>query len=107
MAKANPQIEWTGVMQTGYRLQTDCAAAEVLQQAHRLAHDAELGSYIMTCYLDAALFAVHANMPALVYGPVSENIHGIDERVSLSSLRRVTKTIALFAAAWCGVERPD
>lgn len=107
LAKANPQIEWTGVMQTGYRLQTDCAAAEVLQQAHRLAHDAELGSYVMTCYLDAALFAVHANMPALVYGPVSENIHGIDERVSLSSLRRVTKTIALFAAAWCGVERAD
>ena len=50
---------------------------------------------------------VHGNIPALVYGPISENIHGIDERVSLSSLKRVTKTLALFAADWCGVQESD
>jgi acetylornithine deacetylase len=105
LASADPQVEWIGVMQTGYRMRSNCPAGQVLQEAHRLAHGSEMNSYVMTCYLDAALFAVHADMPALVYGPVSENIHGIDERVSLSSLRRVTKTIALFAAGWCGVER--
>ncbi|RUX93510.1 M20/M25/M40 family metallo-hydrolase, partial [Mesorhizobium sp. M7A.F.Ca.CA.004.04.1.1] len=105
LAKANPKVEWIGVMQTGYRMRPHCSAGQVLQEAHGLAHGGEMRSYVMTCYLDAALFAVHANIPALVYGPVSENIHGIDERVSLSSLRRVTKTIALFAAGWCGVER--
>ncbi|TIU76826.1 MAG: hypothetical protein E5W03_21870 [Mesorhizobium sp.] len=57
----------------------------------------------MAAYLDAALYAVHAGIPSLVYGPIAENIHAVDERVSLSSLRRVTKTIALFAAQWCGV----
>ena len=65
---------------------------------------AALDAYVMACYLDAAVFAVHGNIPSLVYGPITENIHGIDERVSLSSLKRVTKTLALFAADWYGVQ---
>ena len=32
----------------------------------------------------------------------AENIHGLDERVSIPSIRRVTKTIARFIADWCG-----
>lgn len=58
----------------------------------------------MPCYLDASVFARHGGMTSLVYGPVAEAIHAVDERVSLASLKHVTKTIALFAAAWCGVE---
>jgi acetylornithine deacetylase len=34
----------------------------------------------------------------------AENAHALDERVSLPSLLRVTKTIALFAAEWCGAD---
>jgi acetylornithine deacetylase len=105
LALARPKIDWVGVMQGGYRMKPECPAGAVLQEAHRMAHGREANSsYVMTCYLDAALFALHAGMPALVYGPISENIHGIDERVSLSSLKRVTQTIALFAANWCGIE---
>jgi acetylornithine deacetylase len=40
-----------------------------------------------------------------VYGPISENAHGFDERVDLDSVRAVTKTMALFLADWCGIER--
>ena len=43
-------------------------------------------------------------MPALCYGPIGQNIHGFDERVSLSSLKRITAAMALFVAEWCGVE---
>jgi acetylornithine deacetylase len=42
-------------------------------------------------------------MPALVYGPRTEFIHGFDERVDLASLRKVTKAITLFIADWCGI----
>jgi acetylornithine deacetylase len=42
-------------------------------------------------------------MPALVYGPRSEFIHGFDERVNLESLRNVTKAMVLFMANWCGL----
>lgn len=100
-----PLVEWVGVMQAGYQLVPGSDAERGLGAAHRLVNGGQdLESYVMTAYLDAALFAVHAGMPALVYGPVAENVHAVDERVSLSSLLRVTKTVALFAADWCGVE---
>jgi acetylornithine deacetylase len=50
------------------------------------------------------VFVLYEGIPCLVYGPTSENIHAFDERVSLTSLKRVTGTIALFIAEWCGVE---
>ncbi|WP_432348638.1 ArgE/DapE family deacylase (plasmid) [Shinella yambaruensis] len=98
-------LTWVGVVQAGYELPEGTDAETSLRAAHAAAHaGAGLRSYVMACYLDATIFAVHGNIPSLVYGPIAENIHGIDERVSLSSLRRVTKTLALFAADWCGVQ---
>lgn len=103
LARSKPQVEWVGTMQAGYRLGAPAPAEEVLKRAHHNVRGTDLSRYVMACYLDAALFANHAGIPALTYGPVSENVHGIDERVSLSSLKRVTETIALFAAEWCGI----
>jgi acetylornithine deacetylase len=101
-----PTVTWVGVMHAGYTLAPGSEAESTLAEAHsavRAPDDAPMQAYVMACYLDAAVYAIHAGMPALVYGPVAENIHAIDERVCLASLRRVTKTIALFAASWCGV----
>lgn len=96
-------VKWVGVMHEGYELVEGGEAEAALRSAHALVNEGRsLGSSIMTCYLDAAVFAVHGGIPSLVYGPISENIHGIDERVSLASMKRVTKTLALFAAKWCG-----
>ena len=50
------------------------------------------------------MFTIYGDMPTLVYGPKSRDIHGFDERVHIESLRLVTKTIALFVADWCGIE---
>lgn len=98
-------LSWVGVMHAGYELPEGTDAEASLRAAHAAIHAGnELPSYVMACYLDAAVFSVHGNIPSLVYGPIAENIHGIDERVSLASLRRVTKTLALFAADWCGVQ---
>lgn len=97
-------LTWVGVMHAGYELPEDTAAEASLRSAHATTHAGDdLNAYVMACYLDAAVFSVHGNIPSLVYGPIAENIHGIDERVSLASLQRVTKTLALFAADWCGV----
>ncbi|MER8970234.1 ArgE/DapE family deacylase [Mesorhizobium sp. M0808] len=101
-----PEIEWVGVKQGGYVLAAGNEAEALLAKAHSLAasSERELQRFVMPCYLDAAVFALHGDMTSLVYGPVAENIHAIDERVSLPSLLRVTKAIALFAAAWCGIQ---
>ena len=50
---------------------------------------------------DARFFGMDG-VPGLVYGPGAENIHGLDERVSIPSIRRATKTITQFVADWCG-----
>lgn len=97
-------MEWIGHVQAGYELAEGTSAEACLRAAHARANaDADLKAITMACYLDATIFAVYGNIPSLVYGPVSQNVHGLDERVSLSSIRRVTKTMALFAADWCGV----
>jgi acetylornithine deacetylase len=101
-----PEIEWVGVMQGGFVLEPGSEAEAHLSQAHQQVAGPlnPLQRFVMPCYLDASVFALHGGIPSLVYGPVTENIHAVDERVSLASLKRVTKTIALFAAAWCGVD---
>ena len=71
--------------------------------SHRAVFGEELQSFTTPGYLDGRVFALYAGIPALVYGPVSEAIHGYDERVEIESVRRVTKSIALFIAEWCGV----
>ncbi|MUZ74748.1 ArgE/DapE family deacylase [Agrobacterium vitis] len=96
-------LEWIACMHPGYWLAEGSSAETCLNTMHQFVNaGAPLRSEVMACYLDAAVFAVHGGIPSLVYGPIAENIHGIDERVSLSSLLRVTKTMALFAAEWCG-----
>ncbi len=103
LARANPRLEWIGTCQAGYRLEEGTDAETILADAHQEISGTRLKRSIMACYLDAALYMNHCGIPALTYGPISRNIHGIDECVNLPSLRRVTKTIALFAAEWCGI----
>ena len=55
-------------------------------------------------YLDARIFMIRQNTPCRVCGPISQNIRGFDERVSLSSLQRATGAPALFIVEWCGLE---
>jgi len=103
LEKANPTLEWNGTCQAGYRLEHGSEAEKTLATAHKQVNGQELGRSIMTCYLDAALYMTHCGIPSLTYGPLSKNIHGIDECVNLPSLKRVTQAIALFTAQWCGI----
>ena len=82
----------------------DCVV-RVVVGLHFLAYEGDMKSFISPAYLDARVFMVYGDCPCLVYGPYSENIHGFDERVSLSSVRKITKTIALFIADWCKLEK--
>ena len=50
-----------------------------------------------------ARFGHYFGVRSLCYGPVGVSVHGVDEYVELTSLMRVTKTLALFVADWCGI----
>ncbi|WP_369745532.1 ArgE/DapE family deacylase [Paenarthrobacter sp. AMU7] len=93
----------TGFYAEGYVLEEGSEAEQALRTSHKEVFGEELKSFTTPGYLDGRVFIQYAGVPALVYGPVSEAIHGFDERVSIDSVRRVTKTIALFIAEWCGV----
>jgi acetylornithine deacetylase len=99
-----PKVTWNGFFARGYVLEEGSEAEAALARAHGLAAGSALSSFVSPAYLDARVFVIYAGMPCLVYGPLSESVHGFDERVSLASIRRVTGAIALFIADWCGLE---
>jgi acetylornithine deacetylase len=99
-----PTITFNGFQAEGYVLPPGSEAEAVLGRAHQWATGAPLKTFMTPAYLDTRVYGLYENIPALCYGPISENIHGFDERVSLASLKRITGTMALFVAEWCGVE---
>lgn len=102
-AGAAVSAERTGFFSEGYVLEEGSDAEAVLASAHQDVFGSALQSFTTPGYLDGRVFALYGGIPALVYGPVSEAIHGFDERVHIESVRKVTKSIALFIADWCGV----
>ena len=97
-------MTFNGFHTEGYELEPGSDAEAVLAAAHLAATEKELQSFMTAGYLDTRVYALYDRIPALCYGPFSENIHGIDERVSLASLKRITSAMAIFIADWCGLE---
>jgi acetylornithine deacetylase len=58
-----------------------------------------------TATTDARTFQLHGGTPAVSFGPVAENAHGVDERVHLPSMVATAQALALFVVDWCGVAR--
>ncbi|KGB80641.1 acetylornithine deacetylase [Rhodovulum sp. NI22] len=104
LANNPPELIFNGFFAEGYVLEEGSEAEETLAQAHLASYAEPLQSFVTPGYLDGRVFVIYADMPCLVYGPRSASIHGFDERVSLSSVKRVTGAIALFIAQWCGLE---
>lgn len=98
-----PSVRWTGFFAEGFVLEPGCDAERCLAAAHEVVFAKPLEDLVSPAYLDARVTMLYDNIPTLVYGPTSRGIHGIDEAVEIESLRRITKTIALFMARWCGL----
>lgn len=105
LANMRPEIVYNGFFARGYELEAGGEAEKILARAHAASFNTSLETTISQAYLDARVMVLYGDTPALVYGPVSDNIHGFNERVSISSIKRVTGTIALFIADWCGLEK--
>ncbi|MCL5779033.1 ArgE/DapE family deacylase [Limibaculum sp. FT325] len=99
-----PRITFNGFRAQGYVLEPGSDAEAALERAHRAATGAALERFMTPAYLDTRVYALYDRVPALCYGPISRNIHGFDECVSLASVKRITQAMALFIAEWCGLE---
>lgn len=104
LANMPPSVIFNGFQAEGYVLEPGSEAEAVLGRAHQAATGKSLETFLTPAYLDTRVYALYDKIPALCYGPHSENIHGFDERASLASIKRITTAMALFVAEWCGVE---
>lgn len=104
MSNNPPKVTFNGFHAEGYVQAAGTEAEAVLARAHEASIGKALKSFMTPGYLDTRVYALYDKIPALCYGPISENIHGFDERVNLPSLKRITGTMALFVAEWCGLE---
>ncbi len=105
LANNPPRVVFNGFSTQGYVLEENSAAEATLAQAHQTATGRALESFVSLAYLDARVHALYDDIPALCYGPTGKAIHGVDERVELESVKRITTAMALFIAGWCGLER--
>lgn len=105
-ASAPPKVIFNGFFAEGYELEEGTDAEKVLKLSHFEAFEGEeLESFVTAGYLDTRVHALYDKIPALCYGPVSNGIHGFDEAVSISSIKKITTAYALFIARWCGLEK--
>ncbi len=77
---------------------------QLLAAAHEKINGAKPRAVALTATTDARFFRLDANMPVTCYGPKADNIHGVDESVSIASMTRVATVMAQFIVDWCGVE---
>jgi acetylornithine deacetylase len=100
-----PTVSWEGFQAEPFVLKNHEQVRAVLADAHRAVFGAALEDKTSTGTADNRFFGLYAGIPALVYGPQSDDIHGFDERVNLDSVRKITQATALFIAGWCGLSK--
>jgi acetylornithine deacetylase len=97
-------LTWTGFQAEGCLMDPSGDMMQRLGQAHKAVSGKEPVYSPVTCTTDVRFFELYYGIPATCYGPEATNIHGIDESVSLDSVKEVMKTLAVFMADWCGLE---
>ncbi|HKU94469.1 MAG TPA: ArgE/DapE family deacylase [Vineibacter sp.] len=105
LGNAPPTVTWEGFQAEPFVLKNHEQVRAVLADAHQTVFGEALKDRTQTGTADNRFFGLYAGIPALVYGPQSDDVHGFDERVNLESVRKITQSTALFIAQWCGLER--
>ncbi|MFO7655216.1 MAG: ArgE/DapE family deacylase [Candidatus Krumholzibacteriia bacterium] len=105
LAEFPPTVEWVGFQAEGCRCNLAGDFGRTLRAAHASWRGALPGELRATCTTDVRFFELYHGIPATCYGPAAENIHGVDERVSVDSMQRVAEVLAGFVQEWCGLRR--
>ena len=97
------EVLYDGFACEGYELAPDAPLVIALQGACERATGRRPPLYASTATTDARSFQLYGDTPAVCFGPVAENEHGVDERVHLPSVTETAQAIALFIRDWCGL----
>lgn len=100
-------VRYDGFRCEGCQVAADAPVVRVLSDAYISVHDGAAPALLATTATTDARHFVARGIPAICFGPRAEEIHGIDERVSRSSVAEVARTIARFLVMWCGESNDD
>ena len=103
LAANPPAVEFFGFRSPGHALSPDLEVLRLLGACHQKLSGSPAREYHSTATTDLRAFVHHGKAQATCFGPVAENIHGINERVNLESVVHTARTYALFLARWCGL----
>jgi acetylornithine deacetylase len=96
-------VLYDGFACDGYELAPDAPLVTGLVDACERATGRRPPLFASTATTDARSFQLFGDTPAVCFGPVAENEHGVDERVHLPSVTETAQAIALFIRDWCGL----
>ncbi|WP_119271636.1 M20/M25/M40 family metallo-hydrolase [Taklimakanibacter deserti] len=91
-----PIVTLSGFRAKGYLIDKESRLVRDLRAAHLDAHGAEPALYTLGSTTDARIYLNDFGIPAVCFGAVSHDIHGIDESVELQSIVDAARTLARF-----------
>jgi acetylornithine deacetylase len=100
-----PVVEWSGFLSEGYELKDSNEAETAFGKAFDAVYGGAVQDLVFTALTDTRFYGLNHGIPSLCFGASGAAMHGFNEYVDLDSLRKSTKTMALFIAEWCGVEK--
>ncbi|MDR3472766.1 MAG: M20/M25/M40 family metallo-hydrolase [Devosia sp.] len=93
---APPKVTLTGFRAKGYLLDADAPLVRDLSAAHRDAHGVAPATFTIGSTTDARTYLNEFGIPAVCFGAVAHDMHGIDESVELQSIVDAARTLARF-----------
>lgn len=90
-----PTVTLTGFRARGYLLDSKSPLVRDLAAAHRQAHGVAPPIFSLGSTTDARIY-LEAGIPAVCFGPIGHDLHGIDESVELDSIVAAARTLVRF-----------
>ena len=99
-----PRVRASGLRAEGHSIDSDHALVEAISAAHEDAHGSRPATFSLGSTTDARTYLNHFDVPAVCYGAVAHDMHGIDESVELQSIVDGARTLARFLITRFGEE---
>lgn len=91
-----PVVELSGLRARGYLLDAGSRLVEDLSAAHVDAHGVQPETFTLGTTTDARTYLNDFGVPAVCFGAVGHDMHGIDESVELQSIIDAARTLTRF-----------
>jgi acetylornithine deacetylase len=93
---SQPHVSPSGLRAQGYLLDSESALVRDISAAHLDAHGEVPVTFSLGSTTDARTYLNDFGMPAVCFGAVAHDMHGIDESVELQSIVDAARTLARF-----------